>query len=353
MSKHIGGIQQVGIGTSDLKKDWKWYRKHFGMDIRIFEDAAEAPLMIQYTGGEVQKRVAALAMNMQGGGGFEIWQYVSRKPQPADFPITLRERGIIAIKMKTKSASEAYEKLRKNGVNVLTSLGKDPGDSKHFYVADPQGNLFDISEGEEFFKASKSPTAGVYGAVIGVSDMEASLRFYREMLGFDRVLSDDTGVFADYSGLAGSNEKFRRVILGKSEMPLGPFAPLLGTNRVELLQSLEGRGKRIYENRYWGDLGFIHMCFDVQDMSGLKAKGAELGYPFTVDSADSFDMGKAAGRFGYVEDPDGSLIEFVETHKLPIVEKWGWFLNLKKRGDQGKSLPHWLLNCFRFNRVKD
>jgi hypothetical protein len=64
-------------------------------------------------------------------------------------------------------------------------------------------------------------------------------------------------------------------------------------------------------------------------------------------------MGKAAGRFGYVEDPDGALIEFVETHKLPIVEKWGWYVDLKRRSGKGKSLPRWLLNCFRFNRVKN
>jgi catechol 2,3-dioxygenase-like lactoylglutathione lyase family enzyme len=157
----------------------------------------------------------------------------------------------------------------------------------------------------------------------------------------------------DFSGLPGSNQKFRRVILEKSKMPIGPFAPLLGTNQIELIEPLEKKGKKIFENRFWGDLGFIHLCFDVQDMDGLRARAEAQNHPFTVDSANSFDMGKAAGRFAYVEDPDGALIEFVETHKLPIVEKWGWYLNLKKRGDQGKSLPRWLLNCFRFNRVKN
>src|SRR5690606_24064729 len=91
--------------------------------------------------------------------------------------------------------------------------------------------------------------------------------------------------------------------------------------------------------------------FDVRNMSGLKEKAAELAHPFTVDSANSFDMGKAAGRFGYVEDPDGALIEFVETHKIPIVEQWSWYIDLKKR-NPNKSLPRWLINCFRFNRVK-
>lgn len=353
MSKHIGGIQQVGVGTSNLQSDWKWYRKHFGMDIKIFEDAAEAPLMTAYTGGEVQKRIAALAMNMKGGGGFEIWQYASRTPSAADFPITLRERGILAVKMKTGNADRALEILKKRGVSILTALRENPLGQKHFFVSDPAGNFFEIVEADEFFKNTASPTGGVLGAVIGVSDMDKSVRFYKEVLDFDLIRYDESRIFEDFSGLPGSNEKFRRVILEKSQMPPGPFSPLLGTNQIELIQGLEGQGKKIFENRFWGDLGFIHLCFDVQDMAGLKDKASEAGHAFTVDSADSFDMGKAAGRFGYVEDPDGALIEFVETHKLPIVEKWGWYLDLKKRSEGGKSLPKWLLNCFRFNRVKN
>ncbi len=130
-----------------------------------------------------------------------------------------------------------------------------------------------------------------------------------------------------------------------------PFNPLLGKNQIELIQPLEKKGRKIFADRFWGDLGFIHLCFDVRNMEGLKEKADKLGFGFTVDSANSFDMGKAAGRFSYIEDPDGALIEFVETHKLPIVEKWGWFIDLTKR-KEGKSLPSWLLNCFRFNRVK-
>lgn len=353
MSKHIGGIQQIGIGTRDLHREWSWYRKNFGMDIRIFEDAAEAPLMTRYTGGEVQKRVAALAMNMEGGGGFEIWQYTSRTPVPADFPITMAEIGFLATKMKTRNAQKAFDHLKKNGASLSTEIRTNPIGQKHFYVKDISGNLFEVIEFTDFFKNVNSAVGGVFGCLIGVSDMDKSINFYKDLLDFDAIKSDEEGVFEDFSGLPGSNQKFRRVILEKSQSPSGPFAPLLGTNQIELIEPLERKGRKVFENRFWGDLGLIHLCFDVQDMDGLCAKAELLNYPFTVDSANSFDMGKAAGRFAYVEDPDGALIEFVETHKLPIVEKWGWYLNLKKRADQSKSLPRWLLNCFQFNRVKD
>ena len=351
MEKHICGIQQVGIGTDDLHRDWKWYRSVFSMDIRIFEDAAEAPLMTRYTGGEVHKRVAALALNMQGGGGFEIWQYTSRQPQAADFTLELGDTGFLAVKMKTRNAQKARENFKAQGVDFLTEIAKNPAGDLHFFVSDKNGYWFEIVESKNWFQAENQTTGGVYGAVIGVTDMEKSIGFYRDLLGFNKILSDTSGTFDDLKSLKGGASKFRRVILAQDTQGVGPFSPLLGKNQIELLQPLDNTGRKIFANRYWGDLGFIHLCFDVKDMSGLKEKAARLKFPFTVDSADSFDMGKAAGRFSYVEDPDGALIEFVETHKFPIVEKWGWFYDLRKRKPE-KSLPRWLLSCFRFNRMK-
>ncbi len=49
-------------------------------------------------------------------------------------------------------------------------------------------------------------------------------------------------------------------------------------------------------------------------------------------------MGDAAGQFAYIEDPDGTLIEFVETHKVPLVRKLGLSINLPKEGSR-KTTP--------------
>ena len=87
-------------------------------------------------------------------------------------------------------------------------------------------------------------------------------------------------------------------------------------------------------------------------MDELKSLCESKGFPFTVDSANSFDMGEAAGRFSYIEDPDGALIEFVETHKLPIIKKIGWYKNLKRR-DPNKPLPDWMLKAMSWTRIKD
>jgi hypothetical protein len=63
-------------------------------------------------------------------------------------------------------------------------------------------------------------------------------------------------------------------------------------------------------------------------------------------------MGEAAGRFSYTEDPDGTLIEFIESYKLAIMKKWGWYLDMRKRRPE-KQLPRWMLKSLAFGRVKD
>ena len=76
MEKYIiSGIQQIGVGTTNIIESWKWYAEHLNIDIRILEDDTVAERMLPYTGNAAQKRHAAIAVNLQGGGGFEIWQY--------------------------------------------------------------------------------------------------------------------------------------------------------------------------------------------------------------------------------------------------------------------------------------
>src|SRR6187549_3394109 len=116
----LAGIQQIGVGVADAAQAFAWYRRHFGFDIRIFDDVAEAALMKQYTGGVVQKRRAIFALNMAGGGGLEIWQFVSRTPQPPASPIEPGDCGILSTRLRTQNARQAFAFLREAGAAVLS-----------------------------------------------------------------------------------------------------------------------------------------------------------------------------------------------------------------------------------------
>jgi len=351
------GIQQIGIGVKNVHEAWKWYRKNFGMDVRIFEENAVAELMLQYTGGKPVNRHAALTLNLQGGGGFEIWQYTDREPQPPTFDIQLGDLGIFAAKIKCKDVHETHQLFKSNQLNVVGEVRTDPAGMDHFFVKDPYGNLFHFVNGQEWFREENKPTGACSGAIIGVTDIEKARIVYSEILGYDEVVYDETDLFTDLSGIPGGESKLRRILLKHSEARRGGFSRLFGQTQIELISCQERKPESIFRDRFWGDLGFIHLCYDIHGMEALKNSCASKGFPFTVDSlnnfkGNSFDMGEAAGHFSYIEDPDGTLIEFVETHKIPIFKKIGWYLDLKKR-DPEKALPNWLLKSLKFQRVRD
>lgn len=350
MSKIISGIQQVGVGVTNVKEAWNWYIENFNMNIRVFEEKAVAELMLPHTQGETRERYAALAINMNGGGGFEIWQHTGRTPLSPKEEILIGDLGISVSKMKCQDIDALYEEFGKKKLDLITKVCNNPAGVKHFFVKDLYGNVFEFVEEANVFQ-KKNIGGGVYGAVIGVNSIEESISVYHDILKYDEIVYDRTGRFEDLQGVPGGNEEMRRVLLKHHKPRKGAFSELLGPTTIELVEVKSRKPKDIFEGRMWGDPGFIHLCFDMQGMNDLREECKAAGLPFTVDSSESFDMGEAAGHFSYIQAPEGTLIEFVETHKVPVMKKWGLYINLKKRNPE-KPLPRWMVKALGLNKVK-
>ncbi|MDR2962354.1 MAG: VOC family protein [Bacteroidales bacterium] len=356
MNYTIRGIQQIGIGVADIETAWKWYRENLGADIKVFDDDETANFMLPYTGGEVQRRRAILAVNLQGGGGFEIWQYKGRTSLAPAFDIQLGDLGIFAAKIGTVDVQKAHDFFTQKGEKV-SNIEKNPLHELYFWLQDPFGNQFQVIQKPHKFSEQGAVTNLVIGAVVGVPDIDEALKVYRDILEYDIVAfdSEETKQYADFAPVAGGNSHFRRVILKHSNQRTGGFGKLFGPSEIELVQVADRTPRKMFEGRFWGDHGFIHLCFDMQGMDALRMYCAEKGYAFTVDShealkGNSFDMGDSQGQFSYIEDKGGTLIEFVEAHKLPLVK--GLALNLKKRNPH-KPIPTILLKMLRFKRYKE
>lgn len=348
MHNFITGIQQIGIGVKNLRESTLLYKQLFGLDVLIFDDTSDATLMTQYTGDQIYNRHAVLTMNLAGGGGVEVWQYKNRVPKENLIKLKFGDIGIYAAKIKCKNVQEAHRILSLNKEIIVSPIQKCNSNSHHFFITDPHGNNFHIVPGHDWFKENGYATGGIMGAVIGVSNMDRSLPFYTNFLGISEIVYDNTDVVHTKENI---ETECRRVLLRKKVTGNGAFNKLLGSVEIELVQRMDGKAEKIFDNRYWGDCGFIHLCFDVLNMEGLKKYASSLGIQFTVDSHESFAMDNAAGRFCYAEDPDGTLIELVETHKIPIIKKLGFYINLKKRNQQ-KPLPDWMINLLSLSKVK-
>ena len=354
MYKTINGIQHIGVGVPNHAESWKWYRQNFGMDICFFNGEAEAPLMQIYTKGEVINKQAAMISNLHGGCAMEVVCPVSFKATHANLDFELGDLGIFSASVKSVNIEKAYSEFVSNGTTVLGDIKTSPIGRKSFFIKDPNGLLFQITEGNSWFiQPKKVIMGGPTGVTIGVSDIDKSMALYADIIGYDKVLMDETGVFDDWKDIQGGSKTFRRVLLTQSNKPGGGFANVTGQTYIELVQALDYTPRKMYENRLWGDIGFVHLGLDVRGMKSLGEDLKSKGFGFTCDTDDALTMGGSTRvHCTYIEDPDGTLIELIEVFKIPIIEKLGVFLNVEKR-DPKKPLPNFMLKAMKFSRIKD
>lgn len=352
MYKRINGLQHIGLAVRDMDASLKWCRRFVGLDIPFFDAVAPAPLMKVYTRGDIITKRASMIMNLKGGCAMEIIRPTSFEPSPAPFDVQVGDVGIFMVQVKCPDVHAARDHAAEFSDSPLQELSKTPDGADSFVMQDPDGHWFQFVPGTGWFTKGAHPSGGLRGCSIGVTDIERSLGLYRDLLGYSRVVYDRSGVFEDWASLPGGKERYRRVLLTQPERPGGGFARLTGATFIELVQALDRKPRKIFSGRIWGDTGFVHLGLDVKGMKELGKDLAARGYAFRCDSGDILDMGNTRVHCTYIDDPDGILIELIEVYKVPIIEKWGIYLDVARR-DPGKPLPDFFLKALRFSRIRD
>ena len=353
MSYTIHGIQHLGVGVPEHAKAWKWYRKFFGLNVPFFNDEADAELMTIYTEGEVISKRAAMVLNLKGGCAMEIVRPSTFKATHSKTEHQLGDLGIYIGWVKTPDVQKTFDYFKENDVEIISDIVKTPNGWDTFYLKDLNGLIYQIIPSDKFFTKTKDVTGGTAGCTTGVSDMDKSIDFYK-ILGYDKIIFDQSEVFEDWKGINGGENKYRRVLLTQANPSTGGFSQLIGDSYIELVQDLSDRKPaKIYKDRKWGDIGFVHLGFDVRNMKAIGEELDAIGHGFTCDTKDVLSMGESTKvHCTYCEDPDGTLIEMIEVYKIPILEKLGVFLNVEKTA-HSKPLPRLMLKALNFTKVKD
>ncbi len=350
--KRINGLQHIGVAVSDMDRSLPFYRKFFGLNIPFFDSVQPAPLMDVYTRNSTITKRASMVINLQGGCAIEVIQPTSFTPKSVDFEIGPGDLGIVITQIKCADILAAHHQCKSLGAPTITKIYEAPHGGKTFYITDPDNNLWQFVESNEWYTAGKHFSGGVAGCTIGVSNMTDALALYSGLLGYDKIVSDQTTIFNDWSELPQGNKEYRRVKLTQGNRPGGGFAKVMGTTYIELVQDIKNEGRFIFQDRIWGDIGFAHVGFDVKGMTLLGEDLARAGYPFTCDSRSALNMGTTKVHCTYIHDKDRTLLELIEVYKVPIMEKWGIYLNVEKR-DPMKPLPDFMLKALRFSRIQD
>ena len=134
---------------------------------------------------------------------------------------------------------------------------------------------------------------------ICVSNLERSLAFYCDALGFEKAESHSIGTdFAPLMDL--ENVEVTSQFIRK------------GTTTIELLGFEDPAPYGDRERRPLNQLGLTHLSFRVGDMEATSAKVVEHGGTVVESSRTAIDMGDASLKFVYCTDPDGVRIELMD-----------------------------------------
>ena len=111
--------------------------------------------------------------------------------------------GIFAAKLKCSDVAAFYKKVSATWKSC-TPPEKLPDGTPCFYMNDLYGNCFQLIEDKSIFINEDKLTGGMVGAVIGVTDMDRSVKFYSEVLGYSIIKTDTVCRFSEYVLLPGS-----------------------------------------------------------------------------------------------------------------------------------------------------
>lgn len=310
----IQTVATVGFTVSDMDRHVAFFR-----DVLEFERASD----VEVSGDSYERLTGVFPVRMRvvrmrlGAEEVELTEYLAPRgrPFPADFKSNDRSFQHVAIVVS--DMDRAYRKLRAHGVTHVSSgpqrlpdWNPDAGGIEAFYFRDPDGHVLEII----FFPVGKGDPRwqteterlflGIDHTAIVVADTDASLGFYRDLLGF-RV--------------AGASENY------------GP--------EQERLNAVFGAHLRITGLRVAGGPGIEFLEYvtpsDGRPMSGDERPNDLVHWQTTLEAADVHAVAQrvAAGRArfvspGVVETSDGALgflrgflVRDPDGHVMRVVER--------------------------------
>jgi len=153
--------------------------------------------------------------------------------------------------------------------------------------------------------------SGFFHGGIAVSDMEASLRFYRDTLGLDVHFDVTLDAVAYVKAVMGIDMTDARIVYLRIPGADGVY--------VELLEYHGTDAKPTPAPRAW-DPGTGHLCFHVTDAAALHLKAVAAGYRARSGGAIEIPVGpNKGGRAAYLIDPDGYHIELFQRPPRPAL----------------------------------
>jgi catechol 2,3-dioxygenase-like lactoylglutathione lyase family enzyme len=307
----VVGVESVGMTVSDLDRAVDFYTRVLGFEkLSEVEVAGEAYEQLQGVFG-LRMRIARLRL---GEEVVELTQYLAPRGRPIPVDSRSNDRWFQHIAIIVRDMDEAYGWLRENkvqhastGPQTIPEWNVGAAGIRAFYFNDPDGHVLEVlsfppDKGLAKWQAKDRIFLGIDHTAIVVGDTEASLQFYRDLLGFQV-----TGAGENY----GTEQEHLNNVAGAHLRITGLRAA--SGPAVELLEYLNPRDGRPYPaDLRANDLTHWQtrlLSPSVDDVTGAMRSA---GVPFVSTGlvtlpGDSLGFSRGA----LVRDPDGHAMQLV------------------------------------------
>jgi len=312
----IEAVESVGMTVSDMDASVDFYTRVLTFEkVSDVEVAGEEYERLQGLFG-VRMRVVRLRL---GDEAVELTEYLTPKGRPVPADSRSNDRWFQHFAVITSDMGKAYAWLRQHkvqhastGPQTLPLWNRNAAGIKAFYFKDPDGHALEILQfpedkgAEKWHRLQESGRLflGIDHTAIVISDTEASLKFYRDVLGMT-VAGGSENYGTEQEHL--NNVRGARLRITSLRAPGGG----LGVEFLEYLAPRDGRpapaDARANDLAHW-QTGLV--TASAGGTAELLHRG---GYRFVSDGGLAVDAGGLGFRRGFlVADPDGHVCRVAE-----------------------------------------
>ncbi len=310
----VESVAAIGFSVADMERSVAFYADVLSFEpVRDTRVAGEAYERLQGVPGP---RMRVVGMHL-GDEEIELTEYLEPRGRPVPADSRSNDGWFQHIAIVTADMDRAYERLRRHGVDHISSAPQrlpdwNPaaGGIRAFYFRDPDGHALEIIEFPSGKGAAKwhGPVErlflGIDHTAIAAADTARSLAFYRDTLGLAVAgESDNHGIEQErLSGVAGAHVRITTLRAGA-----GPG--------IELLDYVApGDGRPFPGDSHANDLWHWQTRVVTADAAvaaaRLRAAGAAVVSPDAV-ALPAPGLGFARGLL--VRDPDGHAVQMVDV----------------------------------------
>ncbi len=306
-------VGSVGMTVADMDRSMEFYSK-----VLSFEKVSD----IEVSGSEYEHLQGVFGLLMRvvrmrlGDESIELTEYLAPKGRPIPVDSRSHDRWFQHIAIIVSDMDRAYSWLRLNkvehassGPQRLPDWNKNAAGIRAFYFKDPDGHALEIlqfppDKGDpKWHRATDRLFLGIDHTAIVVGDTEASLQFYRDLLGL-RVVGESENYGAEQEHL--NNVFGARLRITNLRASAGP-----GIEFLEYLAPRDGRpapvDMRANDLVHWQ----TRLITRDADAAAGRLRAGKFAFvsPEVVILKDG-QLGFAKGLL--VRDPDGHVMQLIE-----------------------------------------